>query len=288
MTRSTALLSTFALCLAVAVVAVAAVGAGGTAPAASAAAAPTAGAAAAAQPSAAADSDAPVVVELFTSQGCSSCPPADRLLTELVRDPEFSGRVLPLAYHVDYWNYIGWRDPFSSSHWSQRQRRYGKYLGHGRSYTPQLVVAGREDVVGSRGNQIRQMLRAALKTPAAATVAVEVGEESGGTLPVRATAHLDGTAGDGELELLVALWQDGLVTEVGRGENGGRTLKNDRVVRQLVRAAELPAGAGAEGGGSVSLDLEAGWPRRDLGVVAFLQDTGSGAILGAAGARVAR
>jgi hypothetical protein len=230
----------------------------------------------------------PVVVELFTSQGCSSCPPADRLLAELARDPKLAGRVLPLSFHVDYWNYIGWRDPFSSSDWSQRQRRYGRLLGHGRSYTPQIVVAGRNDTVGSRRGEVRELLSEALAAPAAATVDLAVGVESGGSLPVRAAAHLDGAAEEGHLELLVALWQDGLVTEVGRGENGGRTLRNDRVVRHLVRAAELAPQPGAEAGGTVTLELEADWPRGDLGVVAFLQNTETGAILGAAGAPVAR
>jgi hypothetical protein len=280
MHRSAPLLKTLALCLLVAAAVAVAVACGGSASTAE--AEPR-------NPSTAADgdADAPVVVELFTSQGCSSCPPADRLLTELTNEPEFSGRVLPLAFHVDYWNYIGWKDPFSSSRWSQRQRRYGRYLGHGRAYTPQLVIAGREDVVGSRGGQIREMLREALKRPAPATVSLDLGEVSGGELPVHAEARLTGGAADGKLELLVALWQDGLVTEVGRGENGGRTLANDRVVRQLASVTELPGKAGAEGGGEVSLEVESGWPRKDLGVVAFLQDTGSGAILGAAGARLA-
>src|SRR5512134_2402114 len=84
------------------------------------------------------------VVELFTSQGCSSCPPADRLLAELGEDPA----VLPLAFHVDYWDHLGWRDPFSSPRWSERQGRYARTLGRG-LYTPQLVVAGDQDVLGS-------------------------------------------------------------------------------------------------------------------------------------------
>src|SRR5688572_22165851 len=87
---------------------------------------------------------APVLVELFTSQGCSSCPPADKLLSALRSDPQMAGRVIPLAFHVDYWNRIGWEDPFSSAQWTGRQQRYARALGNGsRVYTPQLVVNGR-------------------------------------------------------------------------------------------------------------------------------------------------
>jgi len=95
----------------------------------------------------------PVVVELFTSQGCSSCPPADRLLSKLSRDPRLAGRVIPLAFHVDYWDYIGWRDPFASPRWSQRQKDYARVFRSNRIYTPQLVVSGSTEGVGSQDVQ---------------------------------------------------------------------------------------------------------------------------------------
>src|SRR5262245_2326035 len=97
------------------------------------------------------DPGAPVVVELFTSQGCSSCPPADRLLGELVRDGAIADRpVIALSFHVDYWNRLGWTDPFSRPAWSARQQAYADAMRDGRVYTPQLVIAGRSHVVGSR------------------------------------------------------------------------------------------------------------------------------------------
>lgn len=247
-----------------------------------------------AAPSAAADrtgtapaaaADHPVVIELFTSQGCSSCPPADRLLTELAEDPQLAGRVLPLSFHVDYWNHIGWRDPFSSERWSERQRAYAEVLD-GRVYTPELVVAGRTGMVGSRRGEVREAVREALAREPAARVAIALGEAADGRLPVTVSARMLADA-DGNQELWVALWQDELVTEVGRGENGGRTLRNDRVVRQLVRAAELTGASGSEASGRAVLAVDRSWPRSALGVVAFVQDADGKAIHGAAGARLA-
>jgi len=238
-----------------------------------------------AEQGAAAPAGAAVVVELFTSQGCSSCPPADRLLSELADDPDLAGRVLPLSFHVDYWDHIGWKDPFSSPRWSARQRGYAEVLD-GRVYTPEVVVAGRRGMVGSRRGEVKEAVREALAAPPAAVVAIELGAAADGRLAVTASARIL-SAGDGGQQLWVALWQDGLVTEVGRGENGGRTLLNDRVVRWLVRAAELPGTVGATAEGRAVLHLDAAWPRRDLGVVAFVQDADRGAIHGAAGVRLA-
>ena len=99
--------------------------------------------------------DRVAVVELFTSQGCSSCPPADRLLSKLARDPRYQGKVIPLSFHVDYWNSIGWTDPFSSNRWSERQRVYaGRVFHSNRIYTPQVVVNGRSECVGNSEGEV--------------------------------------------------------------------------------------------------------------------------------------
>src|SRR6185295_6297026 len=117
---------------------------------------------------AAGSSSAPIVVELFTSQGCSSCPPADRLLSTLRSDP----RVVPLAFHVDYWNYIGWTDPFSSARWSQRQQAYARAFASNRIYTPQLVVNGTSECVGSNEGEGRQRIAKAEAAAADGQVSV--------------------------------------------------------------------------------------------------------------------
>src|SRR5687767_13376254 len=98
--------------------------------------------------------DQPVVVELFTSQGCSSCPPADALLRRIASDPDLRGRVIPLAFHVDYWNHLGWRDPFSQRAWSQRQGDYIRAMKLESAYTPQIVINGKREMVGSSSGAV--------------------------------------------------------------------------------------------------------------------------------------
>jgi hypothetical protein len=120
-------------------------------------------------------SGGPVVIELFTSQGCSSCPPADRLLTRLAQDSKLAGQVIPLSFHVDYWDYIGWQDPFASPRWSERQRQYGRAFRSNRIYTPQLVVNGRTECVGSQEGVVRRQIEAALAAAPAGRVTLEIG-----------------------------------------------------------------------------------------------------------------
>jgi len=224
----------------------------------------------------------PVVVELFTSQGCSSCPPADRLLTRLGKDPALANKVFPLAFHVDYWNYIGWTDPFSSKRWSNRQRRYAQAFASNRVYTPQLVVDGRWDCVGSQERKVDALIEKALREPPLGRVALRLAPgESPDELRAIADAELTGAA-PRPLDLWVALYQKHLSTSVARGENADRTLRNDYVVRHLEKAFSVDAAAGSTGSGEVSLALEPGWTRSDLGVVAFLQDPETRVIHGAA------
>lgn len=240
---------------------------------------------------------APVVLELFTSQGCSSCPPADRLLSRLGSSPEWRGRVIPLAFHVDYWNYIGWTDPFSRAEWSARQGAYAEAWRTGRIYTPQLVVQGRFDCNGADEACVERAVRATLSRPPPWLVELRVEPGAEGSLAVTVEARLRGEGDrDGAVpELLVALFESGLETRVGRGENARRTLANDFVVRSLERAP-LPGRGGTR---RVELALDPGWDRRRLGVAAYLQEpetrvvvgsalAAAGAVAGAAGAEPGR
>jgi len=238
-------------------------------------------------PSDASAAASPVVVELFTSQGCSSCPPADRLLTQLGQDRELAGRVIPLSFHVDYWNSIGWRDPFSSADWSGRQSRYSDaFRLNGRVYTPQAVINGRSECVGSEESEVRQRIAEALKTPADGRVALHLAPEAGSVkAEVDASVVGNPTTKHG-LDVWVALYETNLSTAVGRGENAHRTLRNDYVVRRLVKAFTLPATPGAAHSGSVALAIDPSWKRGDLGVAAFLQDPATLAIHGAAAERL--
>ncbi len=204
---------------------------------------------------------APVVVELFTSQGCSSCPPAEALLNKLARDGKVAGRaVLPLAFHVDYWDDLGWADPYASPAWTERQRQYAHALGDDRVYTPELVVAGRVGFVGSDALRAAKAIAAApAQKPLTATATWDASH-----LRIEASAPSDAA-------LMVAIYQDGTRTKVSRGENRGETLANDRVVRKLVRLAE-PGKSGKQ-----TIAVDATW----TGAVVFAQRADS-AIVGSA------
>jgi hypothetical protein len=192
----------------------------------------------------------PVVVELFTSQGCSSCPPADALLGELSRTQP---GLLALDFHVDYWDRLGWRDPFSLAAATQRQRGYAQRLGS-EVYTPQLVVDGRLQMVGSDRAAVAQALdsaRQARRPP----VQMRLSRDAEGLAAEVA-------AGSGEGELWLVGFDDAHTTPVGRGENAGRTLAEVNVVRSLQRV-------GTWSGAAVQLALPAPAGQR---AVLLLQD----------------
>ncbi len=175
----------------------------------------------AAVPSAALAASRPVVVELFTSQGCSSCPPADALLTQLAR----RGDVLPLAFHVTYWNLLGWRDPYSFEGATKRQANYAAHLGGG-SYTPEMVVDGRRGMVGSERGEVEAAIGSA-RGGAAGSVPVHLDHASGGTLAINIGA------GRGEGQVILVGFDQRHQTPIGRGENGGRTLTESNIVRSF-------------------------------------------------------
>lgn len=195
----------------------------------------------------------PVVLELFTSQGCSSCPPADDLLRKIARDPKARGKVIPLAFHVDYWNHLGWRDPFSSREWSLRQSEYVRSMKlQGGAYTPQLVVNGARQMVGSSTGEI---LRAIEEESRVAPVGSVTITSAGGSAVVRAQSSKP------EVDLIVVTFENGVQTNVIRGENAGKTMANDAIVRSLKRVATL------DGKNAVEKRIEL---RLKHGVAAFL------------------
>ena len=219
-----------------------------------------------------------VLVELFTSQGCSSCPPADQLIAKI--GEETGTPVVPLSFHVDYWNSGGWTDPFSQKDWSARQLYYAKALGLGdRIYTPQAVVDGRKELVGSDERSLRVAIVQAQARPAG-RVSIHL-EPKQSKVAVTADVDIPDSLRDRRLDLMLAEFEMGLVTSVGKGENGGRTLHNEYVVRQLERCAKLAAGGPARTENSATLTLEKDWSQRRLGIAAFLQDPKSLEIYGA-------
>jgi hypothetical protein len=195
----------------------------------------------------------PVVVELFTSQGCSSCPPADDLLRDLVRDPKLRGKVIPLAFHVDYWNHLGWSDPFSSKKWSARQFSYGRAFKLNGAYTPQMVVDGQTQFVGSNAGALHAAIEQASKRKRDAKVALRI---DGADVVVNATAT-------GQADLIVVAFENGVATKIERGENGGRTQVSDAIVRDLRVLGPIKGGREDR----LALDL-----RPSMGVAALVQD----------------
>jgi hypothetical protein len=163
----------------------------------------------------------PVVVELFTSQGCSSCPPANAYLNELARDRR---DVLPLAFHVTYWDRLGWKDPFSLEAATTRQDRYGHRFGDG-SYTPEIVVDGATSHVGSRRDDVGSAIEAARHDSETATT-VSVSRDNGGLA-------IEVGSGHGSAKLLLIGFDHDHQTSIRRGENGGRTLEEANVVRSI-------------------------------------------------------
>jgi hypothetical protein len=196
--------------------------------------------------------EGPLVIELFTSQGCSSCPPADRILAKLATKGLEGKTLAPLAFHVDYWDDLGWPDPHASPAWTERQRDYARALRDDRVYTPQLVVGGANGMVGSNlvtvTNAIASAARPAL-LPATATWLAD-------SLEVTATAPADA-------DVIVVVWDDAAATSVKRGENAGDTLGNARAVRRLERVAR----AGVRG--TITVKIDPAW--RSVGAVAFAQ-----------------
>ncbi len=222
----------------------------------------------------------PVVVELFTSQGCSSCPPADRLLAALGREP--GATVIPLAYHVDSWNYLGWNDPFSKREWTLRQNFYARVLGGRGPYTPQAVIDGAAELVGSDEAGLRDAIAHAASQPAA-QVALSL-LPGGDAVSVDITIELPPNLAGRKLDVMAAVYETGLSTAVPRGENGGRTLLDEYVVRTLKRAVRLDADSTTATHATSSLPLARDWARENLGVAVFVQDPKTFTIHGAAAA----
>ncbi len=221
-----------------------------------------------------------VVAELFTSEGCSSCPPADALL-RLIAAGELrdAADVLTIGEHVDYWDRLGWRDPFSAAVFSARQSSYGaSVFGTDNIYTPQLVVDGRFQALGSSLEAVRGAIAQAARFPKAA-VELDV-EPAAGQLRVRVRIDLAALPSHAPADVIVALTEDDLTTRVERGENGGKTLRHGAVARILKTIGRLAAGDRSYAG-TIEVPIAPEWQLAKMRVAAFLQERGTRHILGA-------
>jgi hypothetical protein len=230
-----------------------------------------------------------VVVELFTSEGCSSCPPADQVLSRL-ESPRYgnAGRskqvvtvapgveVITLGEHVDYWDDLGWKDRFSSPLFSARQQDYGKAFHLESVYTPQIVVNGEKEVLGSDSRAVQQAISEAWRKPLAQVAIAMTGPQtvsfSVSRLPV----------GSHEADILLAVTEGGLVTPVFGGENNGHQLRHAAVVRSISSLGRLDPKRPGEYSAVAQLNLRQDWNRSNLKLVLFVQDRVNRHILGAA------
>jgi hypothetical protein len=222
-----------------------------------------------------------VLVELFTSQGCSACPPADSLLEVLAASREYHDRIVPLVYHVDYWDRLGWTDPLGSADWSNRQRAYAKRLSPTKLYTPELVVDGTGECVGFDESAAQGLIDQALDTEPGGEARITGLTVEGDSIRVGVKAETR-AAGDDTLDVMVAVFESGIATEVKAGENEGRTLSDAFAVRALKRAFTLPAKAPRRGSAVVAVPLGPGWNPAHLGAAVFIQDRRTLAVTGAA------
>lgn len=221
---------------------------------------------------ASAQANTPVLVELFTSEGCSSCPPADSLLARIEKEQPVPGALaIVLSQHVDYWDQLGWRDPYSHAQFTRRQGVYaGRFNGQG-NYTPQMVVDGKVEFVGSDTRRALTAIAEAAKKPKSGVRLTSVEKKSG-----EWTVHVDVDAVPADAEIMLALVEPNASSQVTRGENGGRALQHVAVVRTLI-----PAGNVAKGS-TFMKDVVLKTTAPHQRAVVFVQAKNQGPVLGAA------
>jgi len=235
--------------------------------------------------------DRPVVVELFTSEGCSTCPPADALLTKLEdRQPVEGAHVIALEEHVDYWNQQGWVDPYSSAEWTERQREYASKLKSGEVYTPQMLVDGHQQFVGSRELEAEHAIQqsASREKTDVTLIAQPLSSDGIQQFKVR-VGKLIGNADRDTAEIWLGVTEQGLGSDVRAGENSGKNLRHASVLRTLRKIGLVKAVGESSSAFEASpvVKFKSAWKKQNLQVVVFVQEKKSRQILGAASVRVA-
>ncbi|MHB1938041.1 MAG: DUF1223 domain-containing protein [Acidobacteriaceae bacterium] len=221
----------------------------------------------------------PVLVELFTSEGCSDCPPADTLVQQLdERQPISGAQLIVLSEHIDYFNHDGWKDPYSSSLLTERQYAYAHALGLKDVFTPQILVDGVYELWGKTSQQMEDVLRQASATP---TIPVRIRDakiDSGSPL-LRAHIEVDGTRERHNADIYAAVALDHAESQVLRGENGGRHLTHVAVVRILKPVGKLKKGKTLDA--DIAIKLNPGDVSANLRLIVFVQESGPGRVVGA-------
>ncbi len=239
----------------------------------------------------ASDASAPVlvVVELFTSEGCSSCPPAESLLSVLEMSQPVEGvEVVALSLHVDYWDGLGWKDPFSSPEFTRRQQGYASRFNNDGLYTPQMVIDGREELVGANRRTAIEAIRRQARQPRA-SVSLELDSQDAGRRSVGARVRVDDLpAANGPLEVVLAVTESELASDITAGENVGRKLRHTAVVRELRVIGELDSATADGVSFETDLLLDPDWKRDNVRVIVFVQERVGRRIVGSAVSDVRR
>ncbi|MFB3387601.1 DUF1223 domain-containing protein [Flavobacterium sp. LAR06] len=209
------------------------------------------------------------LLELYTSEGCSSCPPADELMGRIQNEYKDSN-VYVLAYHVDYWDRQGWKDVFSNADYTQRQYDYARFLGKDPIYTPQLIVNGKADYIGSQETMVRNGIKVALSKPIATDLSLGASQTNDN---LNVNYNIEGTFKNSSL--LIAIVQKSAKSNVKRGENANRILSHYQIVHHL-HSVTLK-----DKKGTVSIHLPKSFNENDFEVIGFVQDKNNGNITGA-------
>jgi hypothetical protein len=217
------------------------------------------------------------MLELYTSEGCDSCPPTDRWVSALPSRGYTPERLLTLAFHVDYWNYLGWDDPFAQARFSERQRLASSRNKARFVYTPQLVLNGRDYRRGVIRDDFTEKISAINSSKPLAMITLSHAAPANGSLAVSARIAIDGVAERKLAQAYLALYENKLANQVSAGENRGKKLQHDFVVRELAG----PFAADASGALNIthSFKLARDWKSGDLNIAAFVQDQRSGEVL---------
>lgn len=223
----------------------------------------------------------PILVELFTSEGCSSCPPADALVQKLdTLQPVTGAQLIVLSEHVDYWDHDGWKDPNSSAALTERQSAYVRALGLSTPYTPQIIVDGTSEMRIGDPQQTEKLFQQAAATPKVPVRISTVSIDPGNPGLLRARVVTDANTGKYNADVYIAIALDHVDSQVLHGENGGRRLTHVAVVQQIAKIGKLQKGKSFEG--DAQLKVKAGTSLDNIRVVAFVQTNGVGKLLGAA------
>lgn len=216
------------------------------------------------------------LLELYTSEGCDSCPPADRWVSSLPSQGLGPDRLLVLGFHVDYWNYLGWPDPFARQRFTERQQEARARNRMRFVYTPQLLLDGKDFRWGALRDNFAQHVAKLNQRPPGGSLRFDVRPAPGGALAVQAAVAVEATQKD-TARAYIVLYENNLASDVTRGENRGRKLRHDFVVRALAGPFRTTPGKAVEVNHTFRVDST--WKAKDLHVGVFVQDSGSGEVL---------